>query len=103
MLAWRAQSPSTSAPNGPKLSALREYADHVVPVADTHKRQYNEFERSERPLGEVLDLWESGQGKGLYVKDWHLLYEVEQSDGSAEDIYVVPDPFRGVFTKLHGT
>ena len=74
---------------------MRKYADHVVPVADTLKRQFNEFERSERRLGDVLDLWDKGEGKGLYIKDWHLLYEVKRLGGHPGDVYVVPEPFRG--------
>lgn len=31
----------------------------------------------ERSLSEVFALWQSGEGKGLYVKDWHLALAVE--------------------------
>lgn len=39
-----------------------------MPVADTLTREFSEFQRDERPLGEVLDIWERGEGEGLYVK-----------------------------------
>jgi hypothetical protein len=81
----------------------------VVPVADTTRREYSEFEREQRHLGDVLDQWErSGFGKeksvggqhertgaGLYVKDWHLLHELESAGGSASEVYDVPECLRG--------
>lgn len=72
-----------------------------MPIANTARREYSEFERTERPLSEVLDIWE-GKGKheeaggeGLYVKDWHLLEEVERAGGGAGEVYGVPECFRG--------
>ena len=72
-----------------------------MPIANTARREYSEFERTERPLSEVLDIWE-GKGKheeaggeGLYVKDWHLLEEVERAGGGAGEVYEVPECFRG--------
>jgi hypothetical protein len=47
---------------------LKRYAADVVPVANTLQREFSEFSRTERSLGEVLDLWMAGQGDGLYVK-----------------------------------
>lgn len=79
----------------PNLAALRRYADQVVPVADTARRQYSEFERDERPLGEVLDLWESGEGSSLYVKDWHLVAEIEERGGRPSSVYTPPPCFMG--------
>jgi hypothetical protein len=66
-------------------------------VADTLQPEYSEFKRSERPLGEVLDLWESkeGEGEGLYVKDWHLIGELESRGVGAGKVYEVPECFRG--------
>lgn len=80
---------------------MRQYGDQVVPVADTTRREYSEFKRTERKLSEVLDLWQGqlegvADGSGLYVKDWHLLAEVEKSGGNAEEIYDVPECFRGL-------
>jgi len=67
----------------------------MVPVADTSQPEYSEFKRSERPLKEVLDLWERKEGKGLYVKDWHLIAELESRGGGAGEVYEVPECFRG--------
>lgn len=84
-------------PSKPRINALRRYAHHAVPVANTLKQEFSEFERTERPLGEVLDLWEanSPEGRGLYVKDWHLLGEIENEGRGAEEVYHVPKCFRG--------
>ncbi|WWC63674.1 uncharacterized protein I303_106279 [Kwoniella dejecticola CBS 10117] len=78
----------------PNLAALRRYAHHVVPVANTLQQQFSEFERIERPLGEVLDLWERGEGNGLYVKDWHLMAEIERDGRGVEEVYEVPECLR---------
>ncbi|WWC90364.1 uncharacterized protein L201_005297 [Kwoniella dendrophila CBS 6074] len=78
----------------PNLSALQSYANHIVPVANTLQQQFSEFERTERPLGEVLDLWETGEGRGLYVKDWHLMAEIESEGRGVEEIYEVPECLR---------
>ncbi|WWC93230.1 hypothetical protein V866_000063 [Kwoniella sp. B9012] len=78
----------------PNLSALRPYAHHIVPVANTLQQQFSEFERTERPLGEVLHLWEKGEGKGLYVKDWHLMAEIESEGRGVNEVYEVPDCLR---------
>lgn len=64
-----------------------------MPVADTRRRQFSEFERDERPLREVLDLWESGGGQGLYVKDWHLVAELEGVGCSPNTVYTPPGCF----------
>ncbi|WVR09309.1 hypothetical protein IAU60_006374 [Kwoniella sp. DSM 27419] len=79
----------------PNLTWLRRYAHHVVPVANTLKQQYSEFERSERPIGQVLDEWEAGDAsaQGLYVKDWHLMAEIESEGRGVEEVYAVPDCF----------
>lgn len=81
----------------PNLPALRQYSHHVVPVANTLQPQFSEFERTERPLGEVLDLWEdqgSEQGDGLYVKDWHLMAELESEGKGVGELYFVPECLR---------
>jgi len=59
---------SCDGPSEPNLEALRRFRDEVVPVANTLQREFSEFSRTERPLGEVLDLWQAGRGEGLYVK-----------------------------------
>ncbi|KAK8854494.1 hypothetical protein IAR55_003232 [Kwoniella newhampshirensis] len=88
-------------PSRPNLSALRPYAHHVVPIANTLRPQYSEFERTERPLGDVLDQWEGGGagdgrggGRGMYVKDWHLMAEIEGEGRGVEEIYEVPECLR---------
>ncbi|KGB76206.2 hypothetical protein CNBG_2044 [Cryptococcus deuterogattii R265] len=81
----------------PNLPALRQYSHHVVPVANTLQPQFSEFERTEKSLGEVLDLWEnqeSEQGRGLYVKDWHLMAELEGQGKGVGEIYSVPECLR---------
>ncbi|CAK9784586.1 Clavaminate synthase-like protein [Cutaneotrichosporon oleaginosum] len=83
----RAQPPSL-----PNFSALAAYGDQVVPVADTAQRQYSEFARDERPLCEVLQLWEKGEGRTLYVKDWHLVAELG-GGREASGVYRPPDCF----------
>ena len=76
---------------------MRPYATQMVPVANTLKISYSEFDRTELALGAVLDLWEKGQGDGLYIKDWHLFEEVEKAGRGVEEIYDVPECFRGTF------
>lgn len=89
----------------PNLAALRRYAHHVVPVANTRIREYTEFERTELPLGEVLDIWEADaafqdeqtdqDGSVLYVKDYHLMAEIEKEGRGAGEVYEVPECLRG--------
>lgn len=104
---WPARSNWTDGPSGghqenagpskPQLNGLRRYAQHIVPVANTRKQEFSEFERTERSLGEVLDLWERADeaGDGLYVKDWHLLGEIEREGRGVGEVYNVPECFRG--------
>jgi hypothetical protein len=89
--------PHSTIPSLPNLPALRRYAHHLVPVANTHLRCFSEFERTELSLGEVLDTWERGEGdgSGWYVKDWHLLAGIESEGGGAEEVYAVPECLRG--------
>ncbi|RXK36933.1 hypothetical protein M231_05766 [Tremella mesenterica] len=93
---WRLPSSQTdiAGPSRPNLTAMRKYENHIVPVANTHKREFSEFERTERPLGQVLNLWEKGEGEGLYVKDWHLIAQLEYEGGRSEEVYEVPECFR---------
>lgn len=97
---WRcsANDHGQRAHSGPNLAALRRYAHHSVQVANCSTRQFNEFERSERKLGEILDLWEKEGGRSgqLYVKDWHQVLLLEQDGGSQDQIYTTPDIFKGV-------
>ncbi|WWC71238.1 uncharacterized protein I206_105191 [Kwoniella pini CBS 10737] len=82
---------STALPN---LSALRKYAHHVVPVANTLRQEFSEFERTEKALGEVLDLWDIDEGNGLYVKDWHLMAEIEKEGRGVKEVYQVSECLR---------
>jgi hypothetical protein len=51
----------------------------------------------------VIDLWTSGRkdGRGLYVKDWHMVLQVEEEGGSQEEVYTTPDIFKGEFAFLN--
>lgn len=99
---WPARSKWVNSDSTPNLKGLRMYEDQIVPVANTFRKEYSEFERSERPLREVLDLWQRGEGDGLYVKDWHLIAELERSGVAAGEVYTVPECLRGEWS-LDGT
>lgn len=100
---WRLPDVTSSTSSWrPNLDHLRDrYGQHVVQVADTRKRQYNEFERSERPLKDVIDLWieQDPTGDGLYVKDWHLALELEEDGGTQAEFYTTPEPFQGEYNE----
>jgi hypothetical protein len=68
-----------------------------VQVANTQRRQFNEFERTERPFAEVADIWlaDTLDGVNMYVKDWHLVLEVEEEGGCQREIYDTPEIFQG--------
>jgi hypothetical protein len=51
-------------------------------------------------LGDVIDFWGKGEGEGLYVKDWHLLEEIEKDGRGVEEVYEVPECFRGTSKPL---
>ncbi|KAJ9109017.1 hypothetical protein QFC21_000343 [Naganishia friedmannii] len=89
--------------NGPNLAALRRYGHHSVQVANCSVRQFNEFERSERKLDEILDIWEreEGQNGRLYVKDWHQALLLEQDGGRQDQIYTTPDIFKDDWMTHH--
>ena len=101
---WRIiESSSSTSTTRPDLDHLRShYGHHVVQVANTKRRQFNEFERTERPLKDVIDLWVAGdaEGDGLYVKDWHLALQLEDEGGKQEDFYKTPEPFQGEYPVL---
>lgn len=79
------------------MTALRKYGDQTVPVADTAQREFSEFARDDVPLHTVLDRWEAGEGSSLYVKDWHLVAELEAGGRSGAEVYAPPPCFRGTF------
>lgn len=66
-------------------------------VANIRRRQFNEFERTERPFAEIADLWlaDKPDGVDLYVKDWHLALELEGEGGCQREIYDTPEIFQG--------
>jgi hypothetical protein len=60
-----------------------EYGEYTVPVDEDGCR-------SERPLREIIDIWEgrdgspgNDQGDKLYVKDWHLAMQLERERARA--------------------
>lgn len=95
---WRRRTESGSS-DIPNLSALRNFAHHLVQVADCSARRYNEFDREERPLGDILDLWEKEDesGRTLYVKDWHQALLLEKDGGKQDRVYTTPDVFQGQY------
>lgn len=40
---------------------------------------YGEAETVEMTFSDVVQMWRKGEGKGLYIKDWHLAREVRDS------------------------
>lgn len=85
--------------------ALSEmYGSQEVTVADCSTREFSDQKRDTRLFREVVDLWKRGEGKSLYVKDWHLarsLYEAHQQsneasspEGAFQTFYDTPDIFR---------
>ena len=95
---WRQRTESGSS-DIPNLSALRNFAHHLVQVADCSTRRYNEFDREERHLGQILDLWEKEgeSGSTLYVKDWHQALLLEEDGGKQDQVYTTPDVFQGQY------
>lgn len=92
--AWRGAK--TDGSSKPDLEYLKQhYGHHLVQVANTSKRSFNEFERYEGPLREIIESWEKGSGEGLYVKDWHQVLEIEESGGKQDDVYETPSIFQG--------
>lgn len=43
---------------------------------------YGSGEITEMKFNDVIELWKSGKGKGMYIKDWHLRREVRERAGS---------------------
>ncbi|GMK53991.1 hypothetical protein CspeluHIS016_0105770 [Cutaneotrichosporon spelunceum] len=86
------QTSFATPPSLPNFAALTAYGEQIVPVADTTQREFSEFARDERPLREVLELWESGEGRTLYVKDWHLVAELG-GGANARGVYEPPACF----------
>ena len=104
---WRQRSESDSF-DIPNLSSLREYAHHTVQVADCSTRRYNDFDREERRLGDILDLWQNQyqDSCNLYVKDWHQALLIEKDGGKQAQLYTTPEAFQGTSSQatllVHG-
>ncbi|TFY68415.1 hypothetical protein EVJ58_g1026 [Rhodofomes roseus] len=65
------------------------YGDQLVTAADCSTRDFSDQKRQTIPFREVVDLWRTGKGDSLYVKDWHLARAVHP-----ETFYETPDIFR---------
>ncbi|KIJ34930.1 hypothetical protein M422DRAFT_181471 [Sphaerobolus stellatus SS14] len=80
---------SSSTPNWEYIQ--KYYGDEQVTVAKCDTRSFSDQERFELPLRDVIELWKSGKGEGLYVKDWHLARSTREKGG--ESFYETPDIF----------
>jgi hypothetical protein len=99
---WRLPSRSTlskeddmsvnnaSAPSSePNFGYIKDKYGHLVVPVD------EEGCRTERPLQDILALWEKGEGRGMYVKDWHLALQLSrQKDPSISKFYDTPNIFK---------
>ena len=68
-------------------------------MADCSSRDsFGDLECETRTFGDVVELWERGEGQHLYVKDWHLARSVfqsqAQSPGPGQAFYTTPDIFK---------
>ncbi|OCH91721.1 Clavaminate synthase-like protein [Obba rivulosa] len=77
---------------------VREYGECEVTVADCSTRDFSDQKRETKLLREVIDLWRSGQGDPLYVKDWHLARTLHgkpaRPSPGQRPFYSTPDIFR---------
>lgn len=74
----------------PNLSYMRDkYGHFIVPVDEDGCR-------TERPLEEVIHLWQTGEAKEIYVKDWHLALQLSRQEGPSDkgEFYITPDIFK---------
>ena len=96
MKLWRSKFPSddssTESTNNPDWNYIQKhFGAEKVTVAKCGTRSFSDQERVELPLHEVIDLWRSGKGEGLYVKDWHLARSVKER--GMDPFYETPDVF----------
>ncbi|KAH9923841.1 Clavaminate synthase-like protein [Fomitopsis serialis] len=84
---WVSESDGSPRINWESLS--RAYGDQPVTAADCSTREFSDQKRQDKTFREVVDLWRSGEGVSLYVKDWHLARAVHP-----EIFYETPDIFR---------
>jgi hypothetical protein len=79
--------------SSPNWSALAElYGDHRVSVTDCGPSSMAKGPAAMR-LREVVELWQHGEGRMLYVKDWHLARSGVGAFYTTPDVYapvVVP-------------
>lgn len=88
-------SPSTAASSSQpiNLDYLRDrYGGEIVSVARCWSRTFSDQVRQDCPLQEVIDLWKTGNGQGLYVKDWHLAKSERQTGNPS--FYETPQIFQ---------
>ena len=101
-------SQPNSSPSSSSSSSHRINTSHLLSLQGSSNpvsvhRPSTQLEREEgeastvcqdRCLEEVFRLWEEGkeEGRGLYVKDWHLALQVER--GGGEEFYETPEVFR---------
>ncbi|KAJ2551845.1 hypothetical protein EV175_003538 [Coemansia sp. RSA 1933] len=85
---WRARREWVERDGKPNFARLRElYGTATVQVADCDTPYFNDQKRTEMPMAEFLDSWQSASGGKLYCKDFHLAqhgagyraYEVPQA------------------------
>ncbi|TCD61992.1 hypothetical protein EIP91_007632 [Steccherinum ochraceum] len=70
------------------------YGHFEVSVADCASVDVDgNQERDTRLFRDVVSLWQNGEGRTLYVKDWHLPNAVETED-PGKAFYTTPDIFR---------
>lgn len=70
------------------------YGHYEVSVADCSNVDENgNQERETRLFRDVISLWLKGEGRSLYVKDWHLPKAIESED-TDKAFYTTPDIFR---------
>ncbi|PSS06491.1 hypothetical protein PHLCEN_2v3720 [Hermanssonia centrifuga] len=75
------------------------YGHHEVTVADcATSDSFGNLECTSSPFIDIVNKWKCGEGRSLYVKDWHLaLTETSEAiEGSkkSQAFYITPDLFR---------
>lgn len=69
------------------------YGDCEVTVADCATREWSDQKRNVMPFRKVVELWRTGQGSSLYVKDWHLARHVARERKGKDAFYTTPGLF----------
>ncbi|KAK7689646.1 hypothetical protein QCA50_007439 [Cerrena zonata] len=79
---------------------IEQYGDLEVTVADCAKSDsFGNQARCAIPFRDVVQLWNTSEGKSLYVKDWHLAKQIElrlhnSASATHTSFYTTPDIFR---------